>query len=385
MTPEQAMLAKIARVEMADPPYGDADVGQLKLAPLRVRRFGLWVWPHGPDVELNGYWNLQDLVARLAQNTFPFEQAIVRCMLFVAALDEQDLSSAGEEEKRSMAAEQKRRLVGVARMLCGLIHDHAKRDLSKELFSQRGLKITKEELDNLDGSFFSRIGGPGSLLFSPNIQDLYIELNKRIDELLIPLSIAHYFECLGWTFYRSSIEGAEANFLSMIKQLGKLRCAYSAIDKNVFGFDHDFKASKNSESTVLGYRPEFVRPHGDSIRTRLRKAPRTVLLLYHMLGWTSSIADDWSFPHVFCDVLMSKTANRRLAAALAASKRNIMPLLEPEHQSVREWLSFSDASEWNDQHYHRAPLSHAEIERLHKELSVPRGRPRKQLASDKSG
>jgi hypothetical protein len=199
---------------------------------------------------------------------------------------------------------------------------------------------------------------------------------------MAPLAVAHYFDCLGWTHHHASRRNESEEYLSTIKRLAALRCAYGAVSRNAFGLSHGFNHGPfhKERAGSTPYQPRSTARPGDTetVRTRVRDAPPTIMVLYQMLGWGVSIADDWAVPSVFMELLKSGSINRRLHLALATSKRNILPILENKNHVVPAWLGFSEKAGADDRRYQRPPLSPAEIEKLCEIVDARRrGRPPK--------
>jgi hypothetical protein len=358
--------------------------------PLRLRHVGVWAWPFGPEPELTGYWTIEDLLSRSDENTFAFQHLLVQCLLFTAALDLielPDFTCTLDDKRKWRAKEHRRKLIGIARTTCEMIHFHAQSNASQKLLARRGLKITGAQLDDLDSNFFLPIGGHRALIFAPSLQDLFIEINQKIDSLIVPLAIAHYFDCLGWTHYHGTRHSEDATFLSRVKGLGTLRCAYSAVAQKLLDLPY-FQISRFELITrVVPYSPKMPAPPREiaHVRSLLRRAPPTVMLLYCMLDFFSTLAHNWSLPSVFASLLNSQAHPRSLRRMLAAARRNISPILERENKTVRSWLNFSDCAEFDDRVYERPPLSRVEIEHLYELVGAQRGRPKRHRQSEING
>ena len=106
-----------------------------------------------------GYWTKEELFNRLLQNNFPFEPAIVKFLLFIAALlpTEKNVESHGETSSEWRQLQ----LVNAARMFCGLIFTSmpASPAVQAKATAGHGVEIAKEDLKWLDVSFFASIGG----------------------------------------------------------------------------------------------------------------------------------------------------------------------------------------------------------------------------------
>lgn len=148
MSPRKIPQVKASTQDSA-PASEEGDRELLKLLPFRMQRFGVIVWTNHQKVQLTGYWTINDLIGRLNQSNFAFEDIIVRCLLFIAALErspQRDLDVATDKQKKLLEKNYQRRLVGVARALCGLVHFHAKSSSSKRVLARHGIEITDHEL-----------------------------------------------------------------------------------------------------------------------------------------------------------------------------------------------------------------------------------------------
>ncbi len=360
------------------------------MIPSRTRYFGLRMANYPLNLGVAGYWTKEELFNRLLQNNFPFEPAIVKFLLFIAALlpTEKNVESHGETSSEWRQLQ----LVNAARMFCGLIHFHAASPRSKQVLAGHGVEIAKEDLKRLDSNFFSAIGGAHSLVFAPAVHDLLTATNKRVDQLITPLAIAHYFDCLGWTHHFASCDEPAGfrdlqfpnrnelpdDYATTIKQLATLRCAYKAVQKNVFGLDHNF-SYRSVRTPPIGYAPRSTaRPStNDTVRNRLREAPDTVMILYHILTLQPMLLDDWSMPGVFAQLLKGTKHNRFIPLGMAATKRNLLPILERDNSIIPKWLDLVGPSA-SDNRVMRPPMTPAEIRDLCNTLGIiKRGRPPK--------
>lgn len=355
-----------------------------EFVPRRTRYFGLRFWLTRPKVDVDGYWTLEDLLERLPQNTFAFEPAIVRFLLFIAALwpqEKDELASETDRDQLRIAQHRRLELIGAARMFCGLIHLHAAEPSARKALADHDLKITDADLKSLDASFFSPIGGAESLLFAPAPLDLLVKANKRLDALIAPLAIAHYFESLGWTYHHAANKASLDEYRSEIKQLATLRCAYEAVEKNVFELPHKFsykpRGQRKAHSTPYEPRQTGL-PSGDTttLRERLRTSPHTTMLLYHLLTFDPLLSDDWSVAGVLAPFLKGERHNSIVSLSMAASKRNLQPLIQ--NQIITKWFGMVEALHIENGGIQRPPMSTSEIKNLRETLELKRrGRPRK--------
>jgi hypothetical protein len=214
--------------------------------------------------DLAGFNSIQDLIRREVdpKTQFPFQRELALYLLLIASLWPGNVD----------------RLLVAARIFSGGLNFRLSGSGKSPKLMKRGGPYSASNLGVFNRAFFSRIGGPESLLFCPSSEEFYREIWAHINDLAMMHDVIEFL-----------VKTAD------FPELCSARMAFAAIAVNLFEREGGYgvpSSPKRNHQTGYVATPETV-------RARWKAVPDTVVLSFVLTRWYGIHYFDPASPGLF--------------------------------------------------------------------------------------
>ncbi len=262
--------------------------------------------PTLPD-DLSGFSTVEELIDKLIPNrsvAFPFERELALYLLLIASLWPNDHE----------------RLLAAARIFSGALNFHLSRvradsTARSEEYAVFFRELSERNVKSFNESFFSKIGGPLSLLICPSVNEFYRTLLQQVEDLAMVHDVIEYL-------VKSS----------PFKRIGSATFAYHAIAHNIFARPGGYGIASGPKRT----RGETDVSSAETVRAKCRKVQGPAILSFIMTRWHRFYLLDPTCPEFFCE-LIDYGPGSLLLGSLSAMRERVLKNKSKVNISMTKW------------------------------------------------
>jgi hypothetical protein len=261
--------------------------------------------------DISGFSTVPDLINKLSDNSteaFPYERELALYLLLVASLWPGDDA----------------RLVTAARIFAGALNFHVSNVPPNRVFNEGDSEFVfhkefqRAKIEVFNDVFFTKIGGPQSLLFSQSLEEFHHDLWKQVADLTMIHDVMEYL------IKTSSLSG----------RLSSLTFAYHAIAHNIFSTEGGY-GIPTGQKRRRG-KSELVTTM-ESVRAKCKGVTKNVILSFIMTRWYGIHLLDPANPQFLVRLARQEILDSDLRFETSALARQLLAAKSPQNISLIRW------------------------------------------------